>query len=334
MHLFLVLLFSLLVHPLLSSHALAQKPECKPAPPGIAELVLIREKFHTVQGPLAEFDPCHRSVDLSLNSKFFGPKIEGKPPLVIIAHGGGGLGKLEQNMATALNREGFATLVYDAYQMNGFDQGYQLFGSQVSNEARQRMIFKVTLGAYHWALKQSEIDTRRIFFQGVSNGGAVVLNMASLVDPEFVKGVFAEGSPQAGIGFPDNIAVPVRMINGKLDNYGGLAQDDWIWSRRAPCKYIARDPLTPVGIAEKCNRRLNSDQLAPSPLEWSQQQIAQGADLEIWFYEQAAHAIMFGTIDRKMLTYGTNLTTFSWTGSDQSAKAKLIEDMANFIKSH
>lgn len=63
MRLFLVrfLLFSLPVHPLMSGHALAHKPECNPAPSGVAELVLIREKFHTARGPLAEFDPCHRS---------------------------------------------------------------------------------------------------------------------------------------------------------------------------------------------------------------------------------------------------------------------------------
>lgn len=306
---------------------------CNPAPKDVAQLVVLREKFHNVRGPLAEFDPCHRSVDLSMHSKFFGPKVEGKPALVIIAHGGGGLGKLEQNMATALNREGFATLVFDAYQMNGFNQGYELFASQVTNDARQRMIFKAMMGAYHWARKHPDIDTHRIFLQGVSNGGSVVLNMAAVVDPQFVKGVFAEGSPQAGIGFPNELAVPVRMINGKLDNYAGLTQDDWMWSRKAPCRYINLYRLAPAGIAANCNRQTNPDQFAPSPLEWSEQQKASGADIEIWFYDQAAHGIMLGAIDRKMLTYGTNLTTFSWTGSDQSAKGQLIKDMAAFINS-
>lgn len=316
------------------AHAGETPSDCNPAPQGVAELVVLREKFHGVRGPLAEFDPCHRSVDLSMHSKLFGPKVEGKPPLVIIAHGGGGLGKLEKNMAIALNREGFATLVFDAYQMNGFYQGYALFGAQVTNKARQKMILKTMLGAYQWASKHPDIDTTRIFLQGVSNGGTVVLNMAGLVDPAFVKGVIAEGSPQGGIGFPDTLKVPVRMVNGRLDNYGGLTQDDYMWARKAPCKYIGRYALAPVGVAENCNRQKNPELIAPSPLEWSEQHKAKGADIDIWFYDAAAHGIMQGPIDRKMLTYGTDLTTFSWTGSEQSAKDKLIQDMATFINTH
>jgi len=316
------------------AHATEANNECNPSPEGVAELVTLREKFHGVRGPLAEFDPCHRSVELSMHSKLFGPKVEGKPPLVIIAHGGGGLGKLEKNMALALNREGIATLVFDAYQMNGFYQGYPLFGSQVTNDARQKMILKTMLGAYQWAIKNPAIDTQRIFLQGVSNGGTVVLNMAAIVDPAFVKGVFAEGSPQAGLGFPDTLKVPVIMVNGRLDNYAGLTQDDYMWARKAPCKFIGRYALAPVGTAEHCNRQKNPELFSLSPLEWSEKQKSSAANIDIWFYDQAAHGIMQGPIDRKMLTYGTDTTTFSWTGSEQIAKDKLIKDMAGFINTH
>lgn len=326
---YLITSFMLLGYP-----GMAIASDCKPAPEGVAQLVVIREKFHSVRGSLAEFDPCHRSVELSMPSKLFGPKVDGKPPLVLIAHGGGGLGRLEKNTAIALNRQGFATLVFDAYQMNGFYQGYPFFGSQVTNDARQRMIYKASLGALQWAAKHQEIDSRRIFLQGVSNGGSVVLNLAAVADPEVVKGVFAEGSPQAGIGFPDKLQVPVRMVNGKLDNYGGLKQDDWMWARKAPCKFIGRYSLAPVGTAENCSRSTNPELFSLSPLEWSAEQKNKGSDIELWFYEQAAHGIMAGVIDRKMLTYGTDLVTFSWTGSEQSAKDKLIEDIANFIKAH
>jgi hypothetical protein len=86
-----------------------------------------------------------------------------------------------------------------------------------------------------------------------------------------------------------------------------------------------------VGVAENCNRQTNPESFSPSPLEWSEQQKAKGANIELWFYDQAAHGILQGPIDRKMLTYGTDLVTFSWTGSEQSAKDKLIKDMASFI---
>jgi len=101
--------------------------KCNPAPKDVAELVQIRENYHTVRGPLADFDPCHASVDLSMPGGLFSRRSAEKPPLVILVHGGGGLSNLERNMATALNRKGFATLVYDAYQMNHFYQGISLF---------------------------------------------------------------------------------------------------------------------------------------------------------------------------------------------------------------
>ena len=111
----------------------AHASDCVPAPKDVAELVQIRPNWHTVQGALAEFDPCHKSVELSRPGVFSGSKREGKPPLVIIVHGGGGLGSGEKNIARALNRKGYATLVYDAYQMNNFYQGLSFFATGMSN---------------------------------------------------------------------------------------------------------------------------------------------------------------------------------------------------------
>jgi hypothetical protein len=56
--------------------------DCRPAPSGVAQLLELRPGFHRVQGPLAEFDPCHRSVQLSLPG-FFADKLADKPPLMI-----------------------------------------------------------------------------------------------------------------------------------------------------------------------------------------------------------------------------------------------------------
>ena len=157
--------------------------DCKPAPENVAELVQIRPRFHTVKGPLAEFDPCHKASRLSVPTRWNGSPLPSKPPLVIIAHGGGGLGMLENNLATALRKHDIATLVFDAYQLNGFYQGYPFWGSQATNESRQRMIYKAAKGAYEWALTQSDkVDTRAIFLQGVSNGAAVVANLASVLE--------------------------------------------------------------------------------------------------------------------------------------------------------
>jgi len=74
------------------------------------------------------------------------------------------------------------------------------------------MIYKATIGAYQWALKHKEIDTEKIFFHGVSNGGSVLLDIAGAVDPKHVKGVFSEWPTPVGIGMPNQINVPLRLI--------------------------------------------------------------------------------------------------------------------------
>ena len=76
----------------------AAQPDCKPSGPQVAQLVEIRPGFHSVAGPLADFDPCHRSVQLSMPT-FFADKLGDKPPLMVIAHGGNGPGAAEQEMA-------------------------------------------------------------------------------------------------------------------------------------------------------------------------------------------------------------------------------------------
>lgn len=315
--------------------AAAQTPNnCQPAPADVAQIVVIRPRFHTVSGPLANFDPCHKSVQLKVPSRWNGTPLPVKPPLVIIAHGGGGLGALEMNLAAALQKNDIATLVFDAYQLNGFYQGYPFWGSQATNESRQRMIYKAAKGAYEWALTQSDkIDTSSIFLQGVSNGAAVVANLASVVSPDHVKAVIPEGLPGMGIGLPDNVAVPIRLVFGKLDNYGGKHQEDWMWQRQDSCRVNrSPGPEVPAGNAGRCNGRQNPTDVTEKPIDWMNRLKAQKADIDVWFYDNAAHGIFQGPIDRKMLTYGTDNLTFSWTGSDPSAKEKMLADLVKLIK--
>lgn|GEM_PF-6268363 len=104
---------------LFASPAFSVEKKCEPAPPDVAVLKELRPGFHKVEGVLAKFDPCHASVHFSTPS-FFATKLADKPPLMIIAHGGGGLGMAEQEMAKRMNANGVAALVFDAYELNGF----------------------------------------------------------------------------------------------------------------------------------------------------------------------------------------------------------------------
>ena len=308
--------------------------QCKPAQPSVAKLAEIRSGYHRVIGPLADFDPCHSSVDLSLPG-FFAKKLAEKPPLLIIAHGGNGPGKAESEMVRRMNSNGVATLLFDAYQMNGFEyRGTNLFLTGTTNESRQRMILKATLGAYEWAKIQTQIDTSRIFINGLSNGGSVALNMAALVEPIHVKAVFAEGATPTGIGMPDNIQVPLYLIFGKLDNYGGKTEDDWMHTRVEPCSYNQVSPLAATGTANHCNPKVNGNLMTISPKEWGENLQKKGQALHFWLYENAAHGILIGNIDRGTRTYGTGQTAnfrYGWTGANYEVGNQLIADMMKVI---
>ncbi len=312
------------------------KSDCQPAPPGVAQLAEVRPGFHTVRGNLAEFDPCHRSVQLSMPG-FFGDKLADKPPLMIIAHGGNGPGSAEQEMVKRMNARGVATLLFDAYEMNGFQyRGTSLFLTGATNESRQRMIFKATWGAYNWILKNPQVDTSRLYVHGLSNGGSVALNMAGVVDPAHVRMVFSEGVPSAGIGMPDKIKVPLKMVFGKIDNYGGKTEDDWMHLRTDPCVVNQAAESAAQGTANRCSRWANPNTQGLSPFQWGEQLRAEGQPLEFWFYEGAAHGLLAGPINRGMRTYGSGPTAaqrYGWTGAPPDAANRFVADIIKAIKS-
>jgi len=314
--------------------ALAQT-DCRPPPPDVARLVEIRPGFHRVAGPLAEFDPCHRSVQLSM-PRFFADQLGDKPPLMIIAHGGNGPGSAEQEMVRRMNAQGVATLLFDAYELNGFRyRGTSLFLTGTTNESRQRMIFKATLGAYRWALAHPRIDHSRLFIHGLSNGGTVALNMAAVVDPAHVRMVFAEGAPSAGIGMPDQIRVPLRLVFGKIDNYGGRRADDWMHLRTDPCVVNRPADEAAPGTTQRCSHRNNPDAQGLSPRQWGEQLKADGQPLDFWFYDDAAHGLLSGPIDRGMRSYGSGPSAdrrYGWTGASADAANRFAADLIKAIK--
>ena len=165
---------ALLASLLVLGWACAKAQDCNPAPSNVATLKEIRPQSFTVEGPLADFDPCHRST------QFQKPRGSSKPPLMIVLHGGAGLDTATRNAAEAFRSKGFASLAFDAYEHNGFYQGPQFWASKGTNEARQRMIYKVTLSAYEWALKRTDIDNNQFTFTDFPMGA---LSCSTLLVP-------------------------------------------------------------------------------------------------------------------------------------------------------
>lgn len=314
-----------------STGAWAQKSpvECLPQEQGALELKAIRPGFFTVDGRMGQFDPCENLVKYRVPTQ----KGPGKKPLLISVHGGSGIQDVLMS-DEAFFQKGMATLVFDAYAMQGLKGQTPLFWARsVTNEARQRMIFATTLAAYRWALKRDDIDTQRIFLFGISNGAAVVANMAALVDPAHVKGVIAEGVTPIGMGLPDEIKVPLLLAFGKLDDFGVSDPNGKRWDLSDDCRLNIQVAQAPAGSSVTCNQSTPGKQI-PTPLEWVDSVQKKGGLIEILYVEDMAHNAYFGPLFKRRATWGNGQTLGASVGATSSARDLFFQSMNEFMARH
>lgn len=300
---------------------------CLPQERGALELVTIRPGFHTVSGRMGGFDPCESSV------KFRIPSGASKPPLMISVHGGGGLRDVLMS-DDAFFQQGMATLVFDAYAMQGMAGRTSLFWARsVTNEARQRMIYATALAAYRWATQRTDIDPHRIYLFGISNGAAVVANLAAVVDPAHVKGVIAEGVTPIGLGLPDQIRVPVQLAFGKLDDFGNADPQGTRWTLSDDCRLNIQLATVPAGSSKDCNQTTPGKRI-PTALEWAAAVQKRGGRIEMLYVDDMAHNAYWGTLVRQKATWGNGQTLGASLGATDAARAEFFKAMVDFIKRH
>jgi dienelactone hydrolase len=300
---------------------------CLPNERGELSLVPLRPEFFTVSDSLGGFDPCEDKV------KFRIPVGANKPPLIISVHGGGGIHDVLKS-DEAFFRHGMATLVFDAYAMQGLTGRNSLFWARsVTNEARQRMIYATAMAAYHWAKQRTDIHSTRIYLFGVSNGAAVVANMAAAVDPHHVKGVIAEGITPIGLGLPDEIRVPVQLVFGKLDDFGNADLKGNRWTLTDDCRLNIRFTPVPAGSSAYCNQNTPGRRI-PNALEWSTAVQKRGGQVEMVYVEDMAHNAYFGPLVRRTATWGNGQTLGASLGATDAARAEFFKTMVNFIERH
>ncbi len=316
---------------LFSAASAFAQADCRPNVQGLPTIVPIGA-LKSVAGALAEFDPCHKSVRLEMPA--FGARKRGdKPPLVIVIHGGDGLGGYQRDFAKLMNQSGYATLVFDAFEMNGFTAGSDLITYQVTNAARQRMLFKVTQGAYQWALGKDTVDTSRIYFQGQSNGGSVAINMAAAADPAHVKGVVAEAGPSTGIGFPDAVRVPLLLVYGSADVYGGTHAADFMHLRGNTCSANEFDPLVPLGFAASCNRQTGRNNLMPSPQAWFEKiRDAGNSRVRFELIEGGGHGMMFTDFSASERKLPGDKVFYQSRGASREQRQRLLRLILDFFE--
>jgi len=190
-----------------------------------------------------------------------------------------------------------ATLAFDAYAMQGNPGRTSLFWARsVTNEARQRMIYTTALAAYRWALQRTDIDTRRIYLFGISNGAAVVANLAAVVDPAHVKGVISEGVTPIGLGLPDEIRVPVLLAFGREDDLGAkLGQRRW--EIADPCQLNAEFAEAPPGTSRRCSDRSNPAGRMPTTLQWLETlRLREQGAVRVRYFDGVAHGAFLGPL--------------------------------------
>jgi len=301
--------------------------DCLPSARGQAQLVSLRANFHTVTGALGRFDPCEASVRWRL------PPGPGRAPLMISVHGGGGIHDVLKS-DDAFHAAGMATLVFDAYAMQGLPGRSSLFWARsVTNEARQRMIYSTALAAYEWARGRNDVDTRQIYLFGVSNGAAVVANLAAVVDPAHVRGVIAEGITPIGLGLPDEIRVPVLLAFGRLDDFGSPDPAMMRWDLSDDCRLNVQVDAVPAGSARRCNQATPGQRI-PTPLQWAEAVRSRGGRLSIVYVDDMAHNAYFGLLRQQRATWGNGQTLGASLGATDTARERFFQHMRAFIDAH
>ena len=288
-----------------------------------ANITQLAPNLFGISPPYASFDPCNKSVVLNI--------VKNSTKLVIVMHGGAGGADSQAKLASALNKEGISTLFFDAFKMNKLYKEARWWAWNNTTGPKQRMLYHSNLAAIKWLRKNTETAQMDIHLYGVSSGATAALNISSNEGLPNLKGVLIEGAAPMGIGLPDTLLKPVFFIFGAEDNYGGKANDEYIWNRVVSCSFNVEILETPAGNAAGCNYRVNSSNTINSLDSYIKQQKSKGANLTVKYYEDAGHDIFDGKIRRfRMNTPSGSL--YATLGASGAAPDKLLIDILAFIK--
>lgn len=231
--------------------------------PALADVKVVPGQFGLdIVGDVAGFDPKSPQVFI------FKPNSPKPSPVLLYIHGGAGLTPGERKVPELFQTMGFATVAFDAFKLNKISGlSPQELSTKLSLPAKQQMLTPVAQQAFDWILKQPWADAGRVVIYGHSNGARVALAMADKVDAKNVPLIFAEGPAHCCVALPGTLNVPVKLILGDKDTYGGTHENDLLFARRSP--------LTTMPTKE-----------------WAETQKASGR-LEIKFYD-GGHGIFLG----------------------------------------
>lgn len=277
-----------------------QSPPMKPPPHPRLKPVGSRG-FFTVEGPFAHFDAAHPSVEI------WTPPNQASAPVIVYAHGGAGLRDDDRTRLAILRRNGFATISFDAYRMNGFDD-WQFVTRHVTNHSKQDMIWGIFQGAVAHAARADGWDRRNIFLYGASNGGRVVLYAGAELGDHAIRGIISEAPAGSGYALGD-YDIPTIILFGALDNWAGRSPTDYVWQRRSAD--------APLSIEDWVRER----QRARRPVRFV-------------FYEKAGHLLFEGPLEQVTERRGDAGVFTAYRGAAPGVLARYEKDLLSFLARH
>lgn len=255
--------------------------------------------FFTLFGSFAEFDRNHHSVEV------WTPPENPNAPIMVYAHGGAGLREDDRARVEMFRRNGFATLSFDAYLMNGFED-WNFVTRRIANQGKQAMIWGVFKGAIEYAATQPGWDSDNIILYGGSNGGRVVLYAGSEMQGHPIRGIISEAPAGSGYELGDyNISTIIPF--GALDTWAGKSDSDFVWQRTYPGSKISIE-------------------------SWVNSQREKGHPVEFVFYQDAGHLLFDGPLEKVTVRRGNAIAFTSYRGAAEGVLEQYEKDTISFAR--
>jgi dienelactone hydrolase len=257
--------------------------------------------WHTTVAPVAEFDTRHKSVEI------WTPKNVKNAPVVIYAHGGAGFREDDRARIDMLQRNGFATISFDSYEMNGLD--WNFVTRRVTNNGKQNLIWGVFEGALKYALKENEKwDVNNIFLYGASNGGRTVLYAGGEFSVKNIRGIISEAPAATGYALGD-VNIPTIILYGAMDNWAGKSETDYVWTRTYT--------NSPISVED-----------------WLKSQQEKSHPIKFILYENAGHLLFEGPLEKVTVKRGDKIAFTAYQGADNQVLRLYERDLIEFINNN
>ena len=226
---------------------------------------------------------------------------------MIYAHGGAGMTDSDKKRVSLFKEWGFDTISFDAFAMNDLDGTW--VNRNLTDGAKQNLIMNVMRGAIAFTLNQNAYTD--IVLYGQSNGAKVVINAVNPYDPKpQIKLILSEAPPPSGNPLPLAMKTPTFLFFGGKDNWGGMREDDLMWSRKL--SYL----------------------VGPSIKEWVTQQAETGHPVKAILYPNSGHSFHSGKltpVPRNMAGIGTITGNIGASNEDRVQYEKDVKRIVSEI---